>query len=127
MSVELNSWVIDESVEVSATQIKNNAFYMNARPKEEGRRDEKTNRCYLIIGNRCFIPAKDRKFSVMMIAFAMRKWQESRGKGKLDAKAARRAMGREGSECRLSRGGMWGKWRKIGVDAKNFGSGKMAV
>lgn len=100
--------MVDESIEVSAPQIEDGAFYfyMNALPKEEGRRDEKTNRCYLIIGNRCFIPAKDRKFSVMMIAFAMRKWQERRGKGKLDAKAARRAMGREGSECRLSRGGM---------------------
>lgn len=29
----------------------------------------------------------------MVIAFAMRKWQESRGKGKLDAKAARGVMG----------------------------------
>lgn len=35
-------------------------------------------------------------------------------------------MGREGSECRLSRGDV-GKQRKIWVDAKNFGSGKMAV
>lgn len=45
----------------------------------------------------------DRKFAVMAIAFAMWKWQESRGKGKLEAKEARRVMRNEGSECRLSR------------------------
>lgn len=93
VSVELNSWVIDESVEVSATQIKNNAFYMNARPKEESRRDEKTNRCYLIIGNRCFILAADRKLSVMVIAFVHAEVAGEKRRGKTGCQSSETSNG----------------------------------